>query len=283
MSKNKKKRRIRNDDHAVVGVVITVLLIGLVVAVTVMINNVYVPQWLEEKEAAHMDQVSNQFAQLKYSLDVQTALEEPTAMSNFVTLGNEEIPIFGVGRTFGKLDIFSDVCDIRIQSNETGNSTINLGTIEYRSQNSYFVDQTYAYESGCLILSQYEADMILAKPTFIVTTYGENITFTMVNITSTIGKTSAAGFGTYPVHTEYQSSNMTVFTNVSNITVNSRYPNAWGIAFNSSLQGYLFSGFNYNLSYAEDQVILSFTNPIKNLSVKKVNIFAQIAPGWIEE
>ncbi len=282
MMKNMLKKRRLHDDQAVVGVVVTVLLIGLVVAVSVMINNVYVPQWLEEKEAVHMDQVANQFSQLKYSLDIQSALEEPTAMSNFVTLGNTEIPIFGVGRTFGKIDIFSDVCSINIESNETGETIVNIGTIEYASQNSYFVDQTYAYEGGCLILNQYDSDMIIAKPTFIVTTFGQNISFSVVNITSTVGKTSAAGFGTYPVHTEYLSTTVVNFTNVTNITVNTRYPNAWKIAFNSSLQGFLFSGFSYNFSYAEDQVILHFDNPINTLNMKKVKIFAQIAPGWIE-
>jgi len=52
-------RRLNDEKHAVVGVVVTVLLIGLALSVTIMINTVYVPQWLEEEEVAHMEDVSS--------------------------------------------------------------------------------------------------------------------------------------------------------------------------------------------------------------------------------
>jgi hypothetical protein len=62
-------RDFKNSDDAVVGIVVTVLLIGLILAVIIMVNTIYVPQWLENSEASHMGEVTNQFTQLKYALD----------------------------------------------------------------------------------------------------------------------------------------------------------------------------------------------------------------------
>jgi len=50
---------INSSDEAVVGIVVAILLIGLAISITVMINNVYVPQWLEEEEAAHHIMLDN--------------------------------------------------------------------------------------------------------------------------------------------------------------------------------------------------------------------------------
>ena len=39
--------KIKNSDDAVAGIVVTVLLIGLIMAALLMVNQVYVPQWIE--------------------------------------------------------------------------------------------------------------------------------------------------------------------------------------------------------------------------------------------
>ena len=98
-------RDLNQDNTAVVGIIVTVLLIGLFLSILVMLNTVYVPQWLEESEAAHMEEISNQFAQLKYALDIQSVVNDSTAISSSVTLGTKEIPFFDKGRTFDTLRI----------------------------------------------------------------------------------------------------------------------------------------------------------------------------------
>ena len=60
-------------NHAVVGVVSAVLLVGLIVSVVALIQKEYVPKIMKQQEADHMDDVYNQFAQLKYAIDSQVA------------------------------------------------------------------------------------------------------------------------------------------------------------------------------------------------------------------
>ena len=64
-----KFRSLKDADDGVAGVIVAVLMIGLLVSGMGFIQSVYVPQWMEQKEAEHMDNVAIQFSQLKYSID----------------------------------------------------------------------------------------------------------------------------------------------------------------------------------------------------------------------
>ena len=66
-------RRLKCSNEGVVGIVVAVLLIGLLVSVVSLIQYQYVPKWMEEKEAEHMNDVLNQFSQLKFAIDSQSA------------------------------------------------------------------------------------------------------------------------------------------------------------------------------------------------------------------
>ena len=53
-----KIKRILKPDDGLVGIIVTILIIGLMMVVTGIVQSVYVPQWLEQKEADHMHIVS---------------------------------------------------------------------------------------------------------------------------------------------------------------------------------------------------------------------------------
>ena len=279
------------DEEAVVGIVVTVLLIGLAVSVTVMVNNVYVPQWTEQQEAAHMDQVANQFASFKQNVDLQAMIGQETSLSSWFTLGSQELPILGSGRTFGRLALFEDQYNMTIHSDndESEIFTYSLGSLKFEAGNSYFVPQHYTYENGALILQQYDANMLIGKPTFFVTTYGQNLSFTIIDLNSTLGKRTASGYGITAVQTQVKDIENQVITLVKNLTVHTNYPYAWTIALNSTLKE-VDSGFgsdDYHITRSADSVTLSFIDTGKdpaypNLNIKKVKMFTQIAPGWIE-
>jgi len=283
----------RDDESAAVGIVVTVLLIGLAVSVSVMIQNVYVPQWLEEKEAAHMDEVSNQFTELKNTIDMQAMFEQPTSLSSWITLGSRELPIFGIGRTFGTVTLLPKNINITLESDLVDSAPLEyqLGTIEYYAGNTYFIDQSYIYESGSLILAQQSANMLLGAPSFLVTTYAQNISFTIIDINGSIGKRTAAGYGTAPVMTEYKNGvddiEITLVVEATNITIDTAYPNSWAIALNSTLAR-SDSGFNsseYTISTTDNQVVCRFhETPFQGyptINVKRIRIFSQVSPGWI--
>ena len=286
--------KIKNSDDAVAGIVVTVLLIGLIMAALLMVKTVYVPQWIEEKEAAHMEEVSNQFAMLKYALDIQSIVNQSTAISATITLGSKEIPFFDLGRTFDTLNVIEDSCTITVKNN-TVSSSYSTDAIKYSSRNLYFVDQSYVYEAGSLILSQYPSSILYGKPSFFVTEFGKNLSFTLVNISGIAGRTSVSGYGNYPVYLNVisPSNQYTEINNVTNITIVTNYANAWQIALNSSLlqsiSGFEYEGdgvgsIGYNITSASDRIVLEFidsSGDYVNLFIKEVNISAQISFGLI--
>ncbi|MCD6262211.1 MAG: hypothetical protein J7J52_04230, partial [Deltaproteobacteria bacterium] len=80
------------DNKGQVGVIVAILVVSLLVAVLVIIQTVYVPQWMKDREAEHMDNVANQFADLKYSLDLQASQRSLSPLINSITLGSKELP-----------------------------------------------------------------------------------------------------------------------------------------------------------------------------------------------
>lgn len=271
-------RKIKNSDDAIVGIVVAVLVIGLIMAVTVTIKTVYLPQWLEQTEAAHMEEVSNQFAQLKYALDIQSVAEQKTAISSSITLGSKEMPIFGLGRTFGSLEILSNSCNLII-TNSTDTLNFSFGTIKYSSDNSYFVDQSYIYEAGALILSQSTANILNGKPFLSVSNF-TNVSFAIVSISGVDSKKSASGYGTYAVYTEFLNSKNYEVIDVTSINITTNYPNAWRTMFNISTLKY--SGLTYVIKDTDNGITVEFEGDLGNLFLKVIDISAQIAPGWVE-
>jgi len=290
-----RRKKIKNSDDAVVGIIVTVLLIGLILSVMVMVRTVYVPQWIEEKEAAHMEEVSNQFAMLKYALDIQSIVDQSTAISATITLGNKEIPFFDLGRTFDTLSVIEDSCTITVKNNAVSIS-YSTDAIKYSSRNLYFVDQSYVYEAGSLILSQYPSSILYGKPSFFVTEFGKNLSFTFVNISGIAGRTSVSGYGNYQVYLMVisPSNQYTEINNVTDIIITTNYADAWYIALNSSLMqsisGFEYEGngvskVGYNITSASDRVTLEFidsSGDYVNFFIKEVNISAQMGFGLVE-
>lgn len=284
-------KKMKNSDDAVVGIVATFLIVGLIVTVISMIQAVYVPEWMEQTEADHMEVVADQFSQLKFAIDTQSAIKEPdTPISTSITLGNKELPFLTSSRAYGSLDILSDECVVTINySNVTKSESYPLGIIKYSSANAYFLNQAYICEAGAVILSQSQGNTMSIKPAFSVSYgYGSdiNISFTVINI-STIGeKSSIGGYGTYPIQTEFSNVDVTNFTDVKNITICTNYQKAWQKFINNTLinLGLNYGGYdtNFSISVDDDSMILEFNSSITvNLKLKHVTINAQIAPGWI--
>jgi hypothetical protein len=271
-------RKIIKPDDGLVGIIVTILIIGLIIVVTGIIQSVYLPQWLEQKEADHMHEVSYQFAQLKQSLDILSIIEQKNAISIYLTLGTSDIPIFGTGRTYDYLNILSDNCIIEV-SNDTDLYSFSLGSVIYSSKNSYFVDQSFIYEAGALILSQSGASILNGKPFFSVDDYS-NVSFTFINISGLEGKKFAGGYGTYSLYMEYLNSISYTVGSFSFINITTNFPNAWRVIFNSSSLKY--SSLSYEITDTVDGISVGFSGSLGNIIFKVVEISAQVSPGWIE-
>jgi len=281
----------KTSDDAVVGIVVTVLLIGLILVIMVMLNTVYVPKWLESSEAAHMEEVSKQFTQLKYALDIQSTVNDSTAITTSVTLGNKEIPFFNKGRTFDSLDIIKDA--ITIDFSPGGSYTSD--TILFSSRNSNFVDQSYIYEAGALIISQDEKSMVYGNPAIILTDYieshtvppknvGANITFYIVEINGLAGKTNMMGYGNYPIYTQATGTRSdTLIQNITSITITTNYTNAWKNIFEQAINPNWFANQTYKIDVYPNKITITFLSDQFNFHVRSKNIIAQISSGLAEQ
>jgi len=282
----------QTTDSAVVGIVTAILIIGLVAAVISIVQTTYVPKIMEQREAEHMDKVAEQFASLTSVIDGQAADEKkgiPIATS--VTLGSRELPFLVSSKSFGALEILENSCTITIK-NQTTTNTYPIGTITYSSANAYYLDQSYTYETGAMIVSQTPGNLMMIPPDFIIDYDGMtdvNISFNVVNISGVQQKMMAAGFGSYPIQTDFQEISTQInFTDVQNLTITTRFSNAWLVLLNSSLtvSGLNLAGYGtqFILTDTGNAVWLEFLGscPTVNIIFKITEIRAQIGPGWIE-
>jgi hypothetical protein len=287
----------KTSEHAVVGVVTAILLIGLIVAVISLVQTMYIPKIMEQREADHMDKVAEQYTYLTSVINGQAV--NPTNTKPFVnaiTLGSKELPYMLSIRAFGTLEILDNARAIAIY-NESSDSPFHIpfGVITYSSRNAYFLDQSYTYENGAMIVNQSDGNLLMISP-FFFADYNEtnnnlSISIDVINISSVGNKNIASGFGTYPIQTEVHNiSKIEKFNNVNNITIATPFSNAWITFINHTLK-------NENLNHAghDSQFLLINTGqgikldfasssnpPTVTINVKKIEIRAQIGPGWVE-
>jgi hypothetical protein len=284
-----KTLRNKTTDTAVVGVVTAVLLIGLIVSVVSLVQTIYIPKIMEQREAEHMDKVAEQFTYLTSVIDGQAADQSrnlPVATS--ITLGSKELPYMLSIKAFGTLEILDSARQINITLTNGSVQTFPVGVLTYASINGYFLDQSYTYEAGAMIVSQAEGNLMMVRPSFFIeydSTYNTlNISFDVVNITSVGKKTIASGFGTYPIQTEfYRVPTNVTFTGIRDITITTPLSNAWYVFIDSLLKTTLNEN-QYDLTDTGQAMILDdFTSLTVNVFFKIIDIRAQIGPGWVEQ
>ena len=172
-----KKRVFISNDSALAGVLEALLLIGLVAIILSTIQLYYIPDIMEQRESEHMDQVANQFSQLKSTIEIQSMMgvlesDKPIAyspMSSPIKLGSDKLSYFVTSWALGHVEI--------IDRYATGNNEIYilpapadflngipLTSIKYEADNAYFVDQSYILEGGGVILEQSDGETIQVIP-----------------------------------------------------------------------------------------------------------------------
>ena len=278
-------RDIIYSDDAVVGIVTTILLVGLLVTVFSIVQTVQVPQWMEEIEPEHMDTVASQFVELKHTIDIQ--LYAPSyydiPVTTPITLGSGNVPYLLSQKSSGNIQIKNDTFQIEIEGDT--DKSYSIGTIEYTSINSYFTDQQYIYEAGAMILSQSQGSLLVSKPFIsVINNQSINISLTVVNIQNNVGKTSAHGSSTCSILTNYSSAQNSTITNMTTLTINTNYPNIWKDSINSTFSNKgLIEGTDYSISLSTDEILFDFGSASKNVNIQinEIKINAQISPGWI--
>jgi len=282
-------KNLRKKDEAVAGIVVAVMIVGLVLAVISIIQTVYIPKWMESREAEHLGVVSDQFSQLKYSIDTQIALKEDVAVSSSITLGSRELGFFISNKAFGRLALIMNGWSyniIRVPGDTSGDE---FGILRYSSENAYFINQAYIYEIGGVVLNQTEGAVFIIKPEFSAVYETPpativNLSFTCIDLIPNDEKTSISGFGTYPVRTQYIAETNQTVDQVKTLTIVTPYPGIWYNFLNQTLtDANLVLNTHYTLTKTTNQVTITFNYfylTDVNLDIKTVLISAQITPGW---
>jgi hypothetical protein len=190
-----KRRNFLNSHYAVAGVIEALLLVALVAIILSFIQLYYIPEIMKDREADHMDQVSNQFSNLKSIIEVQSTMgiinEESgnpkytayTSISSPITLGSRELPYFISQRSSGQIILKDQDAagpyKINIQPAPADFPVgIPLTSIKYEGFNYYYLDGAkiiYAFEGGGVILKQSDGEIMRVNPAMNIINYTNDI------------------------------------------------------------------------------------------------------------
>ena len=235
---------------------------------------------MEQREAEHMDQVSNQLSTLKAMMDMQAITQSDVPITSMITLGSRELPYFITARSFGEISI-QNLDDSYISIDYAipgGPFYYELTSLRFKSYNAYFVDQIYALEGGSIIVKQENGQSVMrADPSISVDTIGDiDIHLKLPILVDTPGKNSTQGLGKCFIRTNYSEGDSDSIGNVNSIYIATQYPNAWNESF------YNLLGDEVNYEKGEDYVEITWKSDPLNVIIEYYYIKVQIGPGWIK-
>lgn len=190
------KIRFSRSESATATVIGAVLLLGIIFSVLVIIWVGCVPEWKNDAERSHMDNVWKDMADVKSKIDMMSIILASTPDSSKMNtsnpsssspqlvmsvpfhMGGGSLPIIGITQSSGILAVNKDKCimsAIVIYNDSTSFPfNVSCGTITYASQNHYYVDQGFNYEGGALILDQGEQPVMMLYPSIRISKASSN-------------------------------------------------------------------------------------------------------------
>jgi hypothetical protein len=288
-----KQRKFGMQNQAVAGVIEALLMVALVSVVISLIQLIYIPQVMEQREAEHMDLVSNQVSALKSMVDLQGMTRSSAPLSSMITLGSRDLPYFITAKAFGEVSV-KDNPTFKITllppPGSLPSGTVPLTSIQYAADNSYFVDQTYILEGGGMIVQQPEGVPVMrADPSIssINNTNSITIHFDLPHIIAILGKNSTNGEGNCFIRTNYSSNRTHIGTIPKNggyIRIYTAYLNAWNESLHNLLGIYAVNKY-INITQSSAQGYIEIKPRIDGkdimLQLNVIDIYVQIGQGWI--
>ena len=231
----------------------TIMALMVFMTMLSMFTNQYVPVWMEDNEAKHMNQVESQVGMLKHGIDTQILVGQlggSTDISVYspITLGSEGVPMFAAP-TQGYLDILPDKgktwtnFSFDPDTTDPANPVVAItsassGSIAMEAPNRYYVPQILTYENDAIILKQGDGVIMKSVPQFTVRQEGSSFRVAFTQVTLTGVNKSYTGSGTTGVHTSLRWTNSSTYMDLTtdiSITIQSTYSNAWVAFFNDYL------------------------------------------------
>src|ERR1700691_4589759 len=87
------RRRLRGDRRAVVAVIGTLLSMLVFLSLFGVFISEWMPLWMNDNESQFTSETQASFAQLKSSMDLQTALQGPAVYATPFTMSSNGVPV----------------------------------------------------------------------------------------------------------------------------------------------------------------------------------------------
>ncbi len=243
-----RRRRSRIDDEGVASTVGTMMALLVFLTFLSMITNQFVPVWMKDSEASHMNTALGQFSSMKGSIDNQGVNAQsmgaeymPVTAASAVTLGVDGVPVFStptIGRlasdpdaggftvTFDYVIHSPNGADVRTRVSEQSNGSVVLDVL-----NRYYVRQQVVYENGAVIRAQQDGQVVRAQPTFLVTEINRtlDIRFDLITL---YGRGGVTGSSTEVVNARLFASDVQLYDRFpSNAIIWINHTSAYGLAW----------------------------------------------------
>ncbi len=286
------------SESGVAVAVAAALLLGIIVAAMTTIQLNYVPVWKEDAEYAHMSDVWQDMARFKSNVDILAAgleinPDSSIVLNSPVQMGGGDGAIKRGIKTGGTLAINNDVSGMLIvvtddQGGYNSNNTLfYTGSVSYRPTNIHYVDETYCYENGALIVSRNDRSMMKLSPGIVLengTGIATNLSVRTVTLEGKRGvlasnsiedvRLTCKGFTPlYPKNEEAVKANITSV----NLTVYTENLEAWKKYFEDSANELnLQKGTDYYLSTDTHMVTFSLPKKTRDINFKAYNIIIKV-------
>ncbi|KKG11445.1 hypothetical protein [Methanosarcina sp. 2.H.A.1B.4] len=302
--------RLSRSESAAVTAIAAVLLLALVFTVLSVVKLGYVPEWKSNAEQNHMYDTWDDIVGVKTRVDILSRYMDSGNYSAYglsatvpFNLGGGEVPVFEPSKSDGKLEVNTERCAMTITpfspTQKISPYTLECGGITCYSENKQYPDQIFRYENGALILANDESSVMKQSPALHIKEDENktgNYTF-LIQAVQLLGKQNSVssntivplrltGWGIDPVHDSQEYENLGTNITGFNLTIATKYPDAWASYFNETAQNQGFEyGKEYTVEYLPDSgsVRLSFlssgSKAFERLYVSKTIIGAELGAG----
>ncbi|HEY3361874.1 MAG TPA: hypothetical protein VGK06_08655 [Methanosarcina sp.] len=307
--------RFLKSESAAATAVIAILLLGLVFTIISVVKLEYVPEWKNNAEQDHIHDTWNDMVDVKSKIDILSGLMESgkyyaTDFSATVpfNIGGGEVSVFDSSKSDGKLEVNKERCRMTIKPYSSTNLTVDTYALEcdgvtYFSDNRQYLDQVFRYENGALILADGKSSMMKQFPAFTIEENKTNeISYKVaIHAVQLLGKPDSISSNTIAplqltgdrAKTIYNiSNNDNIHINAFDLTVATKYPDAWFSYFKKIAQDEGLDESDYKVEYlpgnssVHNSIRFSFlpknNKKIESFYVSKSVIHAEITPHKYE-
>ncbi len=255
------------SESAAATAIMAILLLGLVFTIVSVVKLEYVPEWKNDAERDHMHGTLDDMVGVKTRIDILSRLMEFNNYSNYnisstvpVDMGGGEIPFLEPSKSSGKLSVNTERYAMTIIPRSSSQAkmpyTLECGGITCYSENRQYPNQIFRYENGALILANEKSSVMRQPPAFIIEGNESSCTVIIQAVqlsgkhnsisSSTIIPLQLTGYRTEPVYDSDDYKNAGTNINAFNLTIATRYPDAWISHLNKIAQD---KGLEYGKDY----------------------------------